>query len=143
MNSKSDAVNYGSIYENVVAQELLAHGFSELYYYNSKKMGALNNILDCSEYNIPESVVLCNDNYTQKDKVTYAPIYMVMFIHKDPVIDVKFSLDLSGLIKSADWLIELGPYGGGSGGELLYSGVPSGVMSEPRSVTRRYLAEVL
>lgn len=106
-----DAVNYGSIYENVVAQELLAHGFSELYYYNSKKMGevdfvvehngevfpievksgkdyarhrALNNILDCSEYNIPESVVLCNDNYTQKDKVIYAPIYMVMFIHKDP-----------------------------------------------------------
>ena len=45
----------------------------------------------------------------------------------------------TGLIKSADWLIELGPYGGGSGGELLYSGVPSGVMSEPRSVTRRYL----
>ena len=44
---------------------------------------ALNNILDCSEYNIPESVVLCNDNYTQKDKVIYAPIYMVMFIHKD------------------------------------------------------------
>ena len=119
-----DAINYGSIYENVVAQELLAHGFSELYYYNSKKMGevdfvvehnsevfpievksgkdyarhrALNNILDCSEYSIPESVVLCNDNYARKDKVTYAPIYMVMFIHKDPVIDVKFSLDLSGL----------------------------------------------
>ena len=41
--------------------------------------------------------VLCNDNYTQKDKVIYVPIYMVMFIHKDPVIDVKFSLDLSGL----------------------------------------------
>lgn len=119
-----DAINYGSIYENVVAQELLAHGFCELYYYNSKKMGevdfvvehngevfpievksgkdyarhrALNNILDCSEYNIPESVVLCNDNYAQKDKVTYAPIYMVMFIHKDLAIDVKFSLDLSGL----------------------------------------------
>lgn len=119
-----DAINYGSIYENVVAQELLAHGFSELYYYNSKKMGevdfvvehngevfpievksgkdyarhrALNNILDCREYNIPKSVVLCNDNYAQKDKVTYAPIYMVMFIHKDPVINVKFSLDLSGL----------------------------------------------
>ena len=119
-----DAINYGSIYENVVAQELLAHGFSELYYYNSKKMGevdfvvehngevfpievksgkdyarhrALNNILDCSEYNISESVVLCNDNYTQKDKITYAPIYMVMFIHKNPVVDIKFSLDLSSL----------------------------------------------
>ena len=119
-----DAINYGSIYENVVAQELLAHGFSEIYYYNSKKMGevdfviehnseafpievksgkdydrhrALNNILDCGEYSIPEAVVLCNDNYTRRGKVTYAPIYMVMFIHKDPVIDVTFSLDLSGL----------------------------------------------
>ena len=119
-----DAINYGSIYENVVAQELFAHGFSELYYYNSKKMGevdfviehnseafpievksgkdydrhrALNNILDCGEYSIPEAVVLCNDNYTRRGKVTYAPIYMVMFIHKDPVIDVTFSLDLSGL----------------------------------------------
>ena len=119
-----DAINYGSIYENVVAQELLAHGFSALYYYNSKKMGevdfviehnseafpievksgkdydrhrALNNILDCGEYSIPEAVVLCNDNYTRRGKVTYAPIYMVMFIHKDPVIDVTFSLDLSGL----------------------------------------------
>ena len=58
---------------------------------------ALNNILDCSEYNIPESVVLCNDNYVRKDKVTYAPIYMVMLIHKYPVIDVTFRLDLSGL----------------------------------------------
>lgn len=119
-----DAINYGSIFENVVAQELLAHGFNDLYYYNSKKMGevdfvvelngtvfpvevksgkdyarhrALNNILDCHEYIIPESVVLCNDNYSVNNKVTYAPIYMVMFIHKEQPVDIKFSLDLSGL----------------------------------------------
>lgn len=119
-----DAINYGSIFENVVAQELLAHGFNDLYYYNSKKMGevdfvvefkgavfpievksgkdyarhrALNNILDCHEYIIPESVVLCNDNCSVKNKVTYAPIYMVMFIHKEQPVDIKFSLDLSGL----------------------------------------------
>ena len=119
-----DAINYGSIFENVVAQELLAHGFNDLYYYNSKKMGevdfvlelkgavfpvevksgkdyarhrALNNILDCNEYIIPESVVLCNDNYSVNNKVTYAPIYMVMFMHKEQPADIKFSLDLSGL----------------------------------------------
>lgn len=119
-----DAINYGSIFENVVAQELLAHGFNDLYYYNSKKMGevdfivelkgavfpvevksgkdyarhrALNNILDYNEYIIPESVVLCNDNYSVNNKVTYAPIYMVMFIHKEQPADIKFSLDLSGL----------------------------------------------
>lgn len=119
-----DAINYGSVYENVVAQELLAHGFDELYYYNSKKMGevdfvvelsgevlpvevksgkdyirhrALNNILDCREYDIPQAVVLCNGNYSVNDKVAYAPIYMVMFIRKEEALDVKFSLDLSGL----------------------------------------------
>ena len=119
-----DAINYGSVYENVVAQELLAHGFEELYYYNSKKMGevdfvvelngevlpievksgkdyarhrALNNILDCHEYNIPQSIVLCNDNFSVKSKVLYAPIYMLMFIHKEQKAEMKFSLDLSGL----------------------------------------------
>ena len=119
-----DAINNGSVYENVVAQELLAHGFEELYYYNSKKMGevdfvvelngevlpievksgkdyvrhrALNNILDCQEYNIPQSIVLCNDNFSVKSKVLYAPIYMMMFIHKEQKTEMKFSLDLSGL----------------------------------------------
>lgn len=119
-----DAINYGSVYENVVAQELLAHGFEELYYYNSKKMGevdfvvelngevlpievksgkdyarhrALNNILDCHEYNISQSIVLCNDNFSVKSKVLYAPIYMMMFIHKEQKTEMKFSLDLSGL----------------------------------------------
>ena len=58
---------------------------------------ALNNILDCREYIIPESLVLCNDNYSIKDNVTYVPIYMVMFIHKEQSMDLKFSLDLSGL----------------------------------------------
>ena len=30
-------INYGAIYENFVAQELLSHGFGQLYYFNSKK----------------------------------------------------------------------------------------------------------
>lgn len=120
-----DAINYGSIYENVVAQELLAHGFDELFYYNSKKMGevdfvvelngevlpievksgkdylrhrALNNVLDCQEYRIPQAIVLCNDNLSTKDKVTYVPIYMIMFIHKEHITNVKFNLDLTGLV---------------------------------------------
>lgn len=119
-----DTVNFGAIYENVVAQELLAHGFKNIFYYNSKKMGevdfvterngniypievksgkdyarhrALNNILDCPEYTIPEALVLCNDNLSTDGKVRYAPIYMIMFIHKEKTVDIKFNLDLSGL----------------------------------------------
>ena len=119
-----DAVNHGAVYENVVAQELLAHGFENLYYYNSKRMGevdfvverqgnvfpievksgkdyarhrALNNILDCPEYTIPEAIVLCNDNLTVKEKVVYAPIYMTMFLHKEQMVNLQFKLDLAGL----------------------------------------------
>lgn len=119
-----DAINHGSIYENVVAQELLAHGFDELYYYNSKKMGeldfileydgkvfpvevksgkdysrhrALNNILTCPEYDIPQAVVLCNNNFEVKDNVIYVPIYMIMFLQKEREIDMQFHLDLNGL----------------------------------------------
>ena len=119
-----DAINHGSVYENVVAQELLAHGFDELYYYNSKKMGeldfileydgnvfpvevksgkdysrhrALNNILTCPEYDIPQAVVLCNNNFEVKDNVIYVPIYMIMFLQKEREIDMQFHLDLNGL----------------------------------------------
>ena len=118
------SINYGSIYENVVAQELLSHGFDELYYYNSKKTGeldfvvelngevlpievksgkdyvrhrALNNVLDCPDYNIKEAVVLCNDNISEVNKVIYAPIYMIMFLHKEQTLPITFNLDLSGL----------------------------------------------
>ena len=119
-----DAINHGSVYEKVVAQELLAHGFDELYYYNSKKMGeldfileydgnvfpvevksgkdysrhrALNNILTCPEYDIPQAVVLCNNNFEVKDNVIYVPIYMMMFLQKEREIDMQFHLDLNGL----------------------------------------------
>lgn len=119
-----DAINHGSVHENVVAQELLAHGFDELYYYNSKKMGeldfileydgnvfpvevksgkdysrhrALNNILTCPEYDIPHAVVLCNNNFEVKGNVIYVPIYMMMFLQKEREIDMQFHLDLNGL----------------------------------------------
>ncbi|MBQ0063096.1 MAG: ATP-binding protein [Prevotella sp.] len=101
-------INYGAIYENLTAQELHAHGWS-LYYFQNKKQGeldfllemnteviplevksgknydrhvALNNVMRNEEYNIREALVLCNDNLKTRDNVTYAPIYMLMFIKK-------------------------------------------------------------
>lgn len=38
-------MNYGAIYENVVAQELKCHGF-DLYYYNSHKNGELDFVVE-------------------------------------------------------------------------------------------------
>ncbi len=104
-------INNGAIYENAVAQELHAHGW-KLRYFNSKKQGevdflleqddeiiplevksgkdyqrhsALNNVLKNKEYGIRRAIVLTNDNLSENGNVLYAPIYMTMFLyHQDP-----------------------------------------------------------
>ena len=115
-------INYGAIYENVVAQELLAQGFEQLYYFNSKKQGevdfvietgdgtvlpievksgkdyeyhhALANILDNEEYNLNKAIVLCNDNVSVQGKKAYLPIYMTTFIRRKQEIPGIYKLDL-------------------------------------------------
>jgi hypothetical protein len=47
------------------------------------------------------------------------------------------------VIKTADWIIDLGPEGGVKGGEIVAEGVPEDVAREPRSFTGRYLAPLL
>lgn len=39
------SINFGSVYENAVAQELWAHGF-QLYYYNNKRQGELDFVIE-------------------------------------------------------------------------------------------------
>ncbi len=116
-------INYGSIYENAVAQELHAHGF-ELYYFNSKKQGeldfviekdgnvvpievksgkdyqrhnALSNVMSNKDYNMEHAYIFCNDNIKQSGNMTYAPIYMVAFLQKEIPTNIKYSIDLTGL----------------------------------------------
>jgi excinuclease ABC subunit A len=43
------------------------------------------------------------------------------------------------VIKSADWIIDLGPEGGDAGGEVLIQGTPEEVAEEPRSYTGYFL----
>lgn len=110
INKESD-INKGAVFENVVAQELHAHGYP-LYYYNSKKQGeidfiveqngkslpievksgkaynkhsALNNLLDVKEYGIEEAFIFTNDNVKIEGKFNYLPIYMVMFLRDEPM----------------------------------------------------------
>ena len=116
-------INYGAVYENVVAQELQSHGF-RLYYFNSKKQGeldflntrddkvlpievksgksyarhnALKNIMESEEYGIEKAYVLCNDNVSRKGKIVYLPIYMMMFIRNTKIQSMIWKVDLSAL----------------------------------------------
>ena len=117
--SENQDINNGALYENVVAQELKAHGF-KLYYYNSKKFGeldfvieykgkvlpievksgknyqrhsALNNIMDISNYSIEEAFVLSNYNVEVKGNLVYYPIYMLMFIEDEEIKLPKVDFD--------------------------------------------------
>ncbi|MDZ4097682.1 MAG: excinuclease ABC subunit A, partial [Methylophilaceae bacterium] len=56
------------------------------------------------------------------------------------VVVIEHNLDV---IKTADWIIDLGPEGGVRGGEIVAEGTPEKVVKEPRSFTGRYLAPLL
>ena len=47
------------------------------------------------------------------------------------------------VIKTADWLIDLGPEGGDGGGEIVAAGAPEEVVKVGRSYTGAFLAPVL
>jgi excinuclease ABC subunit A len=56
------------------------------------------------------------------------------------VVVIEHNLDV---IKTADWVIDLGPEGGDKGGELVTAGTPEAVARHPDSHTGRYLRHVL
>ena len=107
LNREKD-INFGSVYENAAAQELRAHGY-DLYYFNSKKQGeldflveqdgeilpieiksgkdytkhaALSNVMKNEDYGIPQAFVFHNWNVSTADRIVYYPIYMLMFVQK-------------------------------------------------------------
>ena len=103
------SINLGSVYESVVASELIAHGFN-LYYYDNRSKGevdyliddydslsavpievksgkdytvhsALNNFVKNDDYHVKKAFVLSNAReITTNGKITYLPIYDVMFL---------------------------------------------------------------
>ncbi|MEJ6009568.1 excinuclease ABC subunit UvrA [Novosphingobium aquae] len=56
------------------------------------------------------------------------------------VVVIEHNLDV---IKTADWVIDLGPEGGVRGGEIVAVGTPEDVAKNPRSYTGQYLAPLL
>ena len=122
--NREQSINNGSLFENAVAQELLSKGF-KLYYFNSKKQGeldflielngkvlpievksgkdykkhsALNNVMNDLNYDIAEAYILNQNNIEIKDKLIYLPIYMLMFIEDDEIKNPVYKLDLKGLM---------------------------------------------
>lgn len=102
------SINLGSVYETVVASELITHGH-KLFYYDNRSKGevdyliddydslsvvpievksgkdytvhsALNNFVQNDSYNIKKAFVVSNErNIKHNGKITYLPIYYIMF----------------------------------------------------------------
>ena len=118
------SINHGALYECVIAQELKAKNIP-LYYYNNKKHGevdfiieqdtkiipievksgkdykrhlALDNLLSIKEFNIDQSYTLCNGNLEILGNKIYLPIYMIMFFNKNKENnDQIYKIDISKL----------------------------------------------
>jgi len=60
--------------------------------------------------------------------------------HGNTVVVIEHNLEV---IKTADWIVDLGPEGGDAGGEIVACGPPEQVAAEPRSHTGAYLKDIL
>jgi len=60
--------------------------------------------------------------------------------HGNTVVVIEHNLDV---LKTADWLIDLGPDGGDRGGQLVATGTPEQVAADPNSYTGHYLRPLL
>jgi excinuclease ABC subunit A len=60
--------------------------------------------------------------------------------HGNTVVVIEHNLDV---IKTADWIIDLGPEGGSGGGEIIAVGTPEEIAADPRSHTGRFLRPLL
>lgn len=104
-----DSINLGSVYESVVASELIAHGH-KLFYYDNRKKGEVDYLIDDyqslsvvpievksgkdysvhsalnvftknEDYGIKKAIVLSNEREVkQKGKIWYLPAYYAMFL---------------------------------------------------------------
>ena len=110
------SINLGSVYETVVASELIAHGHN-LFYYDNRNKGevdyliddysslsvvpievksgkdysihsALNTFVQNEDYNIKKAYVVSNERTVQQNgKIIYIPIYYVMFLDANAAIE--------------------------------------------------------
>ncbi len=124
LNNEKD-INFGAVYENVTAQELKAHGYKNIFYFNSKKQGevdflidhngsavpleiksgkdytvhsALTKIMNNPDYQLPGAYVFSNANVRVDGRIIYLPMYMIMFIMKEKIPDeLIYKLDISAL----------------------------------------------
>ena len=60
--------------------------------------------------------------------------------HGNTVVIIEHNLDV---VKTADWVVDLGPEGGSGGGQIIAAGTPEDVAKTKKSYTGQFLAPML
>lgn len=121
--NKNGEVNNGAHFENAVAQQLIANGFTP-YFCKKKNLGeldfvvemngkvvpievksgktykahkALDNFMDVSDYHIEKAYVISIGNIETTERVTYLPIYMCYLLKEKKIGKMIIDLDINGL----------------------------------------------
>ena len=63
-------------------------------------------------------------------------VFQTLIDHGGTVVVIEHDLDV---IRSADYIIDMGPGGGEAGGRIVASGTPEEIAANPNSITGRYL----
>ncbi|MBQ9180245.1 MAG: ATP-binding protein [Firmicutes bacterium] len=114
------SIKNGGLFENAVAQELHAKNISERYY-NSKKQGeldfviemageiipveiksgkdykkhcALQNVMESDKNSVNRAIVFSNNNLEENDGILYAPIYMSMCLEEQSMTSTIYSIEI-------------------------------------------------
>lgn len=118
---RSNEINNGALFENAVAQELIAHGYKTYYFLNKKhgevdflveengellpievksgkdykKHSALSYFMSTKQFR--GAIVFSNYNVSIENEILYLPIYMAMFLNNHKQIEKVEPIDVSAL----------------------------------------------
>ena len=117
---RDDSIKNGGLFENAIAQELLARNISERYYHSKsqgeldfvieldgeivpleiksgkdyKKHSALKNVLESEKNHVKSAIVFSKGNLELSESVVYAPIYMIMCLREQELTDMIYKINI-------------------------------------------------
>ena len=106
--------------------------------------GERNRVLLAKLFSKPSNLLVLDEPTSMLDPISRKQVFDVLARLKQEqhstIIVIEHNLDV---IKTADWIIDLGPEGGARGGRIVAEGTPEQVAAVPESATGEYLAHVL
>ena len=108
-----------------------------------EKHSALNYHVKLAKRSTGKTLYLLDEPTTGLHFYDIEQLLKVLYRLRDEgntIIVIEHNLDV---VKTADWIIDLGPEGGDKGGQIIATGTPEAIADNPNSWTGRYLKPYL